>query len=391
MRHDLLCLGDAPWSAAPARIRHLLSRAARDRFVFYWEDPVPGAGEPRVELSPAADGVMIATPQLPAALSPELAVATQRALLDDLISTQRLGRPVLWYLAPRPLGFARHVRARAVVYHCHDVAPDGDPARATAEAHLLDRADLVLAASHGLHDHLRGRAANLRCAPPAADVAPFVRARGGALPPDLARIPRPRIGFAGAVDARVDLALVAALAARRPDLQLVMLGAIVGDPARLPAARNVWWLGARDDEARPAYLAGLDAAFLPYRRGPETRFHAPVEPLEAIAAGLPVVATPLRDLVCPYAEAGVVRIAACAETMSTALDEMLAEDPVARGGHADAFIAERTWDAAWARTWGHVEAVIRSRPSGLHAVMGGAGAAAGSSVRACVVRRRSER
>jgi hypothetical protein len=74
-RHDVLCLGDVPWCRADARTRRVLTRAARDRFVFYWEDAIEDAGEPRVELDAADDGVMIATPHLPSGLAPELAEA----------------------------------------------------------------------------------------------------------------------------------------------------------------------------------------------------------------------------------------------------------------------------------------------------------------------------
>ncbi|HTJ40570.1 MAG TPA: glycosyltransferase [Kofleriaceae bacterium] len=385
-RHDVLCLGDVPWSRAGVRTRHLLGRAARDRFVFYWEPAIHGEqGEPRVELDPGEDGVMIATPHLPFGLDPELAEAAQRALVDDLIATQRLVRPVLWYQTPHALGFTRHVRARAVVYDC--LGPSWDQEK---EAHLLRRADVVLAAGHALAETLRPRADHVHVVTAGIDADPFVAARGGgATPIDLARLPHPRIGFAGAIDDRIDLELIDALAARRPDVHVVMLGGVSGDPARLPRRPNLHWLGHRDDAARPMYLAALDAAILPFRRDDAHRTCAPHEVLEAIAAGLPVIATPLRDLAKPYAEAGVVRLAACARTISTAIDEVLADDPHARLARADQFLAERTWEHAWANAWQKIAAVLETRATGVHMRVTGVSGASGVSAEAAPRRRRA--
>lgn len=116
----------------------MLAHAACDRFVFYWEPPAWGAGEPRLALHAAEDGVMIARPHLPAGLPRELADAAQRELVDDLLATQRIARPVLWYRAPAALAFTRHVRARAIVYDClgRERAPEG--------AHVESLADVVL-------------------------------------------------------------------------------------------------------------------------------------------------------------------------------------------------------------------------------------------------------
>jgi UDP-galactopyranose mutase len=153
-RIDLVCLGDRPWVELVADERDLLARAARDRFVFYWEPARLGAGEPRVALeaapprvtdpfeaaaSAAPDGVMIATPHLPRGLSVDLADAAQRALVDDLCASQRLGRPVLWYRAPEAFAFTRHLRARAIVYE-----RVLGPARGDRDALLARRADVVL-------------------------------------------------------------------------------------------------------------------------------------------------------------------------------------------------------------------------------------------------------
>jgi hypothetical protein len=140
-RIDLVCLGDRPWVELSEGERDGLARAARDRFVFYWEPPVIGAGEPRLALRAAPDGVMIATPHLPRGLTAELADAARGALVDELFASQRLGRPVLWYRASEAFAFTRHLRARAIVY---DRTAGGGAASADRDAMLARRADVVV-------------------------------------------------------------------------------------------------------------------------------------------------------------------------------------------------------------------------------------------------------
>jgi hypothetical protein len=145
-RIDLVCLGDRPWVELVSDERDLLARAARDRFVFYWEPARIGAGDPRVALEAAPDGVMIATPHLPRGLSADLADAAQRALVDELCSAQRLGRPVLWYRAAEAFAFTRHLRARAIVYDRAAGASRRAPLSADRDAGLARRADVVIEA-----------------------------------------------------------------------------------------------------------------------------------------------------------------------------------------------------------------------------------------------------
>ena len=141
IRTDLVCLGDRPWVELATDERDLLARAARDRFVFYWEPAVEVAGEPRLALDAAPDGVMMATPHLPRGLAADLAAAAQAALLDDLCASQRLGRPLLWYRTAEAYAFTRHLRARAIVY---DRSARGELARSDRDALLARRADVVL-------------------------------------------------------------------------------------------------------------------------------------------------------------------------------------------------------------------------------------------------------
>ena len=128
------------------------------------------------------------------------------------------------------------------------------------------------------------------------------------------------------IDERIDLALLAACAAARPDWSFVMVGPVVKvDPARLPRAANIHWLGQRAYGELPAYMAGWDVALMPFALNAATRFISPTKTPEYLAAGCPVVSTPVRDVVRSYGGVAGVRIAEGADAFVAACDAALAE------------------------------------------------------------------
>src|SRR5262249_44660769 len=147
-------------------------------------------------------------------------------------------------------------------------------------------------------------------------------------PSDLARIPPPRFGYSGVVDARLDLAAIARLADARPRDSIVLLGPVEGlDPERLPRARNLFYLGERPYRRLPEYLSGFSAGLMPFRTDGPAALANPETPLEWLSAGTPVVATPLADLTRFFAE--VVTLEAPPE-LGNAIDRALARDLLAR-------------------------------------------------------------
>ena len=145
----------------------------------------------------------------------------------------------------------------------------------------------------------------------------------------------------------------------RPDWQLVILGPIVKiDPATLPALPNLHFLGARTYEELPAYVAGWDVAILPFARNEATRFISPTKTPEYMAAGRPVVSTSIRDVVRPYGQMGLVRIADDPAEFVAACSAAMAEDSVQRVTRHDAFLRQTSWDGTWARISRHLDAAI---------------------------------
>jgi UDP-galactopyranose mutase len=288
--------------------------------------------------------------------------AAQRQLLDGALAERGVQRRpfIAWFYTPMALTFAEHLRPDVTIYDCMDElsAFRGSPPRMPEmEERLLARADLVFAGGRNLHEAKRGRHSRVHCFPSSVDAAHFAQARAPqADPADQAAIPHPRLGFFGVVDERMDLELVTALAAARPAWHLVMVGPVVKvDPAAVPRMPNVHWLGPRPYAELPRYLAGWDLGFMPFALNESTRFISPTKTPEFLAAGLPLVSSPVADVVRDYGGAGLVEIAAGPEAFARRVEALLARPREVWLRRVDRRLATQSWDA----TWGEMETLVQ--------------------------------
>ena len=352
----LLCLSHLRWNFVFQRPQHLLTRATRDHDVVFFEEPVfkPGVSAPRLERHPVPEGVSVAVPLLPEGMAGDaVAVAdAQRAMLDGLLAPEAGRRLIAWFYTPMALEFAGHLAPDVTVYDCMDELSafrGAPPGLLRLEQALLDRADLVFTGGRSLYEAKRDRHPRVFCFPSSIDAAHFGQARARRPDPaDQAGIPRPRIGFFGVVDERMDLDLVRALAERRPDWRFVMIGPVAKiDPEALPRLPNLHWLGGKSYADLPAYLSGWDAGFMPFALNESTRFISPTKTPEFLAAGLPVVSTPILDVVRDYGEAGLVGIAEGPAAFADALARALSRPRTEWLKAVDRRLAEISWDRTW--------------------------------------------
>jgi glycosyltransferase involved in cell wall biosynthesis len=215
---------------------------------------------------------------------------------------------------------------------------------------LFKNADLVFTGGPSLFEAKRSKHEQVHLFPSSVDVAHFSQALAiHEDPADQKPIPRPRIGYAGVIDERMDLELIEYLADRRPDWQLVLVGPVVKiDPDRLPRRANIHYPGMKAYDELPAYLSGWDVALLPFAQNDATRFISPTKTPEYLAAGLPVVSTPIRDVVRPYGESGLVCIGRDHEQFLQGVEQQLCEGRSA-AWQADvrAFLSSHSWDKTW--------------------------------------------
>jgi UDP-galactopyranose mutase len=362
---DLICLSHLRWKFVFQRPHHLMTRWAKDRRVFYVEEPVvAGCLEPHMQIE-TCSRVKVVVPHLPEALGAASIPRVLRTLLDDLIEQEHIEDYLLWYYTPLALAFTDHLAPAATIYDCMDElsAFKGAPAALKEhEAHLMNRASLVLTGGQSLYEAKRHQHTNIHPFPSSVDVEHFAQARRITTDPsDQAAIVGPRLGFFGVIDERMDLALLDGVAAARPAWHIVMLGPVVKiDPAMLPVRPNIHYLGPKKYEELPHYVAGWDVALLPFARNEATRFISPTKTPEYMAAGKPVVSTSIRDVVRPYGQQGLVRIADDVPGFVRACTAAMAEEPTKRMTQADAFLRQTSWDGTWMRIRRLVDSVLES-------------------------------
>ena len=371
-RPDLLCFSHLRWHFVTQRPQHLLSRAAHDRRVFYWEEPVFHSAEELASLTGDSSATHLESLQeMPSlwVLRPHLlhgtdAVEAQRALLREFFAHAHVQHFVRWYYTPMALDFSSHLKADATVYDCMDELSGflgAPPELAAKEQDLFRAAEIVFTGGISLYEAKQRQHANVHAFPSSIETEHFAKAASGTLaePADQAAIPHPRAGFYGVVDERFDIALLAQIAALRPEMHFVILGPVVKiDAATLPQSANIHYLGGKHYNQLPAYLSGWDIAMLPFALNDSTRYISPTKTPEYLAAGKPVVSTPIRDVVRGYGDCGLVSIAATAQEFAAALDRALqAPLPAWRDAVAQK-LAQSSWDSTWAGMQHEIDRVL---------------------------------
>jgi len=352
--NDLICFSHLRWGYVFQRPQHLISRFARHGRIYFFEEPVYEGEQPRLRSTICnRTGVHVLTPVLPEGTNWQLAVEIQKYLLSNLLESEAIDDYVTWYYTPMAMEFSSWLTPELTIYDCMDElsAFAGAPARMVDnEKALFQRADLVFTGGISLFESKRMQHAAVYAFPSSVDVAHFAKARTKLTDPeDQEFIPKPRLGYAGVIDERIDTHLIEFLAKSRPMWHIVMLGPIAKIPAEtLPRRSNIHYLGMKSYDVLPAYLAGWDLALMPFAQNESTRYISPTKTPEYLAAGLPVVSTPIRDVVRPYGERDLVAIAASAEAFAKAIDGLLRNGRSAMWQtEADLYLANLSWDKTW--------------------------------------------
>ncbi len=368
MSYSLICLSHLRWDFVYQRPQHLLSRFAKNTNVYFFEEPIFGDEPTRLDVSRREDNLFVIVPRISHTDRENgRTVEIQREMLDGLIRSESIDDFVLWFYTPMAMDFASHLQPRATVFDCMDelsafkFAP---PELIENERRLLEKADVVFTGGQSLYEAKKDKHANVYAFPSSIDVKHFNQARLiEDEPADEEWIPHPRLGFCGVIDERMDIELLGKMAELRPEWYFVMIGPVVKIAEEdLPRRENIYYLGGKDYKDLPAYLAGWDAALMPFAMNESTKYISPTKTPEYLAAGLPVVSTPIRDVVRPYGEQGLVHIASTAEEFIAACEKALKENPSDRLQKADEFLSHNSWDKTFGEMARLIDDAIGKKP-----------------------------
>ncbi|QXE90090.1 glycosyltransferase [Geomonas subterranea] len=354
MHEAIIVFSHLRWSFVYQRPQQLLARMAERRRVVFFEEPVwDREAAPFLECSTPAPGVLVCRPHTPVRQPGyhDEQFPCLLPLLEQLLREERLERYLAWFYTPMALPLVATLTPRLVVYDCMDELSgflEAPSELAERERALLARADLVFTGGPSLYQAKRRHHSQVFCFPSSVDAAHFrLACNAGIEHESQLSLPRPRLGYFGVLDERLDLPLLDALALSHPQWQIVMVGPVLKiTPQALPRHTNISYYGQQEYAQLPRFLAGWDVCLIPFALNDATRFISPTKTLEYMAAEKPVVSTPITDVAEPYG--GIVFIgngiesfiAGCEQALG--LSEQKQRDMV---GAMRAVVAATSWDA----------------------------------------------
>ncbi|WP_127571199.1 glycosyltransferase [Georgenia faecalis] len=376
---DLVVISHLRWVWVWQRPQHLVSRLARARAAagartFFVEEPAPADVDRPTVRTEEVDGITRVWLEVPRtdddAVHPSFddprARDYGRLLAPVLGYDGPDGAPDVWLYTPMGVDIARSVPGGRVVYDVMDDlasfrnAPRGLMLR---QRNLLAKADVVFTGGRSLHrsvlDHRR-EGVHLFPSGVESDHYAGARALRGARERKVA-------GYVGVIDERLDLGLIADLAAQLPDWTLRIVGPVAKiDEADVPTAPNIEYLGLVRYNDLPEVMAGFDVALMPFALNEATRSISPTKTLEYLAAGLPVVSTRVPDVVADYAT--VVHLADDGAAFARACREVVEHDRTDRDALLEPLLALQEWDRIACAMAEHIEAAGgstgRTKPAG---------------------------
>jgi protoporphyrinogen oxidase/glycosyltransferase involved in cell wall biosynthesis len=351
MQQNLIVFSHLRWNFVYQRPQHLLSRLARRYNVYFFEEPVHSAGQSRLEISEAAPNVTVCRPHTPARAVGfhDDQIPHLKRLLLGLSEERGLVGSIVWFYSPMALPLAQQLTPSVIVYDCMDElsaflnAPKQLQQRESA---LLKSADLVFTGGRSLYRAKREKHPAVHCFPSSVDREHFAQSLDASVDhADQRDLPRPRLGYFGVIDERVDPNLFAALADAHPEWQICVVGPVVKiDPAALPRRDNIRYFGQRDYADLPKFVAGWDVCLLPFALNDATRYISPTKTLEYMAAEKPIVSTPINDVVEPYRDIVLIADGASFTSACERALDMSEQEREARRAAMQQTVARTSWD-----------------------------------------------
>ncbi|MDH4394270.1 MAG: glycosyltransferase [Limnobacter sp.] len=355
------------WDFVWQRPQQIFSRLAQHHPILFLEDPIEGQGLRRLEITVVQSNVVRVVPVLPK-LACTMSVDEQslstlallkHALLEHPLLKNTYANPIQWFYSPMSAKvFMNKFQASAVVYDCMDELANFKFAPADLslrEDALLAYSNIVFTGGHQLFKAKSQRHSNVHFFGCGVDVDHFGKARAAATPVclDIAKLPRPVIGYFGVIDERLDYELIASLAEKFPTASVVMVGPFAKvNPEELPKRPNIHWLGQRAYKDLPNIVKGFDVCIMPFALNAATQYINPTKTLEYMAAGKPVVSTAIQDVVHHFTP--VVKVAYSHDEFADAVQQALRQPQAELLAQGLAHAAKSTWDV----TVGHMRALV---------------------------------
>jgi glycosyltransferase involved in cell wall biosynthesis len=347
---DLVVFSHLRWEFVTQRPQHLINRLGEGRKVLFLEEPIEY--EPQEEGTAKIVKVNKNITVLQPKVAREVFIKNASILVSEQMRKLKMKKDiVLWFYSPMFVDVTKFLSYKAIVYDCMDELSlfRGAPKELVDnEKKLLNIVDVVFTGGKSLYESKKKRHSNVHCFPSSVEKHHFAKALDAKtlIPQDIKAIQKPVVGYYGVIDERIDLELIEKAATLRPEVSFVMIGPVVKiNEEDLPRRNNIHYLGSKPYETLPNYLKAFDIAFMPFALNDATKFISPTKTLEFMAAGKPIISTPIFDVVRDYSEA--VAIIHSANELTAAVDNYIAENIKEKQSRLKlytAILAKTSWD-----------------------------------------------
>ncbi len=365
----IVCISTSPWYPIPTRKQQVMRRL-QDAEILYFDPPVsylaplkdPAAREKlRAYRAP---GQAVQEHITVYALPPVLPFFNRFRLINRL-NQRRLARfirkkmaahgfgadTLLWCYSPSSADLAPLLPHSALVYDCVDrhSAYGGQMNPAVVdrmEEDLARQADQVFATADALAERLRAFNESAVCIPNGAEYELFAQAQQPQpCPEELQALPRPMLGFVGALQPCIEYAYLSAAAQAHPEWSIVLIGGEKpgADLALLKTLPNVHFLGLKPHNELPKYMAQFSLCLNLFDSGPLSRDVSPLKFYEYLATGKPVVSTPQPQQVLQFRDA--IFVAGSEQEFVRACEQALEDRDPARAARRAEYGRQSSWDA----------------------------------------------
>jgi glycosyltransferase involved in cell wall biosynthesis len=304
------------WDFVWQRPQQVFSRLAKQHRVIFLEEAIREDGPACLEISEPLSNILRVVPKLsnPSSMTVDSQYEVILPLLKKFLSEHPTWSApgeqfIQWFYTPMPAPCALDkLDTACVVYDCMDELANfrfAPPDIGEREALLLRRADVVFTGGYHLYRSKSQHHSNVHFYGCGVDADHFGQARMPelSLAEELVSLPRPIFGYFGVIDERLDYDLLRELALTFPQASIVMVGpAVKVDPEQLPRLPNIHWLGQRSYADLPRLVKGFDVCLMPFAMNEATQYINPTKTLEYMAAGKPIVSTPVPDVVNNFAD-----------------------------------------------------------------------------------------
>jgi glycosyltransferase involved in cell wall biosynthesis len=388
--HSIICFaGEDWWYHHPHSKYHLMRRFAQAGnkviFVNSISMGLPGLANkdllPRIARKlrsyarlarPTPEGVTVVSPLVFPFFGTGAARSVNRKLLamqiGQLARRNGLSRPILWIAIPTAADMIGQLDERVVVYQVSDKYDANVMDHATEQATItrlheqaIDNADIIFYSGQKLLAEANRGLARSFLLEQAVDFDHWSPVGAGQLEiaEAVARIPRPRLGYFGAIEPwLVDQKLIQRAVRERPEWQWIFIGN-KSRGVEIEALPNTHFLPPVPYQELPRYAAGFDVCVLPWDTSHSfTSYGSAIKVREYLATGLPVVISPLPEY---ESMGGVLRIARSHDDWLRLVEEALNENDPAAAQARQAAVANGTWDARAEWVSGLIESTLDAK------------------------------